>query len=89
MPPAKAYIVLFPHELQLGVVEKINLPPCVIDQIHVQCIKVYSHGVNMNCLRSLERWDRGFEPKSRHGYMCGRLLCVCVFLCVGCGLATG
>jgi hypothetical protein len=31
----------------------------------------------MNCLHSLERWDRGFESHSRHGclyYM--RLFCV-------------
>jgi hypothetical protein len=38
---------------------------------------------SMNCLRSLERWDRGFESHSRHG-------CLCAFiLCVGRGLATG
>jgi hypothetical protein len=24
----------------------------------------------MNCLRSLERWDRGFESHSRHVYLC-------------------
>jgi hypothetical protein len=44
----------------------------------------------MNCLRSLERWDRGFESRSRHGCLfCVRLFCVCVVLCVGSGLATG
>jgi hypothetical protein len=32
----------------------------------------------MNCLRSLERWDRGFESRSRHGCLCVRLFCVCV-----------
>jgi hypothetical protein len=41
----------------------------------------------MNCLRSLEHWDLGFEFNSRHG--CLRLICVCVLLCVGSGLATG
>jgi hypothetical protein len=30
----------------------------------------------MNCLRSLESWDRGFEYHSRHGCLC--LFCVCV-----------
>jgi hypothetical protein len=30
----------------------------------------------MNCLRSLESWDRGFESDSRHGCLC--LFCVCV-----------
>jgi hypothetical protein len=33
----------------------------------------------MNFLRSLERWDRGFESHSRHG---------CLFV-LGSGLATG
>jgi hypothetical protein len=38
----------------------------------------------MNCLRLLERWDRGFESHSRHGYLnCTRLLYVCVVLCIG------
>jgi hypothetical protein len=37
----------------------------------------------VNCLRSLERWDRGFQSHSRNG-------CLCAFvLCVGSGLATG
>jgi hypothetical protein len=39
----------------------------------------------INRLRSLERWDRGFESHSRHGC----LYSVCVFLRVGSGLATG
>jgi hypothetical protein len=44
----------------------------------------------MNCLPSLERWDRGFETHSRHGCLhCVHLFCVCVVLCVGRGLATG
>jgi hypothetical protein len=39
---------------------------------------------SMNCLRSLERWDRGFELHSRHGCLyCVRLFIVCVVLCVG------
>jgi hypothetical protein len=51
----------------------------------------YSYGGRavwgMNCLRSLERWDCGFESHSRHGCLCVRLFCV--VLCVGTGLATG
>jgi hypothetical protein len=43
----------------------------------------------MNYLRSLERWDRGFESHSRHGCLCARLFCACVALCAGGGLATG
>jgi hypothetical protein len=44
----------------------------------------------MNCLRSLERWDRGFESHSKHVYLyCVRLFCMCVVLCVGTGFATG
>jgi hypothetical protein len=39
----------------------------------------------MNCLRSLERWDRGFESHSRHG--CLHLFRVCVVLCVDSGPA--
>jgi hypothetical protein len=43
----------------------------------------------MNCFRSLERWDRGFESRSRHGCLyCVRLLCVYIVLHVGTGLAT-
>jgi hypothetical protein len=34
-------------------------------------------------------WDHGFESHSRHWYLCVRLFCVCVVLCVGSGLATG
>jgi hypothetical protein len=30
----------------------------------------------MNILRSLERWDRGFESHLRHGYMCAFILFV-------------
>jgi hypothetical protein len=29
----------------------------------------------MNCLRSLERWDRRFESHSRHGCLCSFILC--------------
>jgi hypothetical protein len=43
----------------------------------------------MNCLRSLERWDHGFQSHSRHGCLCVRLFFVCVVLCIGSGLATG
>jgi hypothetical protein len=31
----------------------------------------------MNCLRSPERWDRGFESYSRHGYLAAFILCLC------------
>jgi hypothetical protein len=42
------------------------------------------------CLRSLERWDLGFESYWRHGCLyCVRLFCVCVDLYVGSGLETG
>jgi hypothetical protein len=41
-----------------------------------------------NCLRSLERWDLGFESYSRHGCaLC--VYSVCIVLCVGRGRATG
>jgi hypothetical protein len=44
----------------------------------------------MNCLRSLERWDHGFESHSKHWCLyCVHFFCVCVVLCVGSGLATG
>jgi hypothetical protein len=44
----------------------------------------------MDCLRSLEGWDRGFKSHSGHGCLhCVRTFCVCVVLCVGSGLATG
>jgi hypothetical protein len=42
----------------------------------------------MNCLRSLESWNRGFNStESMHVWV--GLFCVCVVLCVGSGLATG
>jgi hypothetical protein len=41
-----------------------------------------------NCLCSFEWWDRGFESHSRHECLCMRLICLCVILCVGSGLAT-
>jgi hypothetical protein len=31
----------------------------------------------MNCLRSLELWDRGFKSHSRHGCVCAFILCLC------------
>jgi hypothetical protein len=42
----------------------------------------------MNCLRSLGRWDRGFESHSK-AWMFGVCVCVysvCVILCLGSGL---
>jgi hypothetical protein len=33
---------------------------------------------SLNCLRSLERWDRGFESQLRHGYLFMSLFCVFV-----------
>jgi hypothetical protein len=38
----------------------------------------------MNCLRSLEHWDRGFEYQSRNGCLFVFILCL-----LGSGLATG
>jgi hypothetical protein len=35
----------------------------------------------MNCLRSLEHWNRGFEFHSRHGSLCAFLLCLCCSVC--------
>jgi hypothetical protein len=43
----------------------------------------------MNCLRPLERWDRGFESYSRHECLCVRLFCAYVVLYVGNGITTG
>jgi hypothetical protein len=43
----------------------------------------------INCLRSLGRWDRGFEYHSRHGFLCMRFFCDYVVLCTGIGLAAG
>jgi hypothetical protein len=43
----------------------------------------------MNCLRWLERCDRGIESHSMHVCLCMLLFCVCVVLCVDSGLATG
>jgi hypothetical protein len=42
----------------------------------------------MNLLRSLERFDRGFESPTQYMDTCVLLICVCV-LCVGTGLAMG
>jgi hypothetical protein len=35
----------------------------------------------MNCLRSLERWDRGFESHSKHECLCEFILCSCCSVC--------
>jgi hypothetical protein len=43
----------------------------------------------MNCLCSLERWDRDFESYSRHGCLRVFILFVCAVLCAGSGLGTG
>jgi hypothetical protein len=59
------------------------------------CIMTYHSGCAvqvMNCLRSFEHWDRGFESYSRqrHGCLCAFILYLCVYiLCIGSGLATG
>jgi hypothetical protein len=42
----------------------------------------------LNCLPSLERWDRRFEAHSKYGSVCA-FISICVFLRVGSGLATG
>jgi hypothetical protein len=71
----------------------ISLKYCIIPVFMFLLQKFADHGgragKDMNCLRSLERWDRGFESNLRHGCLCMRLLCVCVVLCVCSGLATG
>jgi hypothetical protein len=35
----------------------------------------------MNCLRSLERWDRGFDSHSSHRCLCAFILCLCCSVC--------
>jgi hypothetical protein len=37
-----------------------------------------SRGLRHERLRSLERWDRGFESHSTHGYLFPFILCLCV-----------
>jgi hypothetical protein len=32
---------------------------------------------DMNCLRPLKHWDRGFESHSGHGSLCAFILCLC------------
>jgi hypothetical protein len=58
----------------------------VVPQMVHHCGRAVS---GLNCLRSLEHWDLGFESHSSHGCLCVRLFCACVFLCVGSDLATG
>jgi hypothetical protein len=55
------------------------------DAVDHSCRAVYG----MNCLYSLERWNRWFESHSRHGYLRVCLFCVCAVLCVGSGVVTG
>jgi hypothetical protein len=50
------------------------------DRCRCVCVASLRH---MNCLSSLEIWDRGFESHSRHGCLCAYILCVVS------GLATG
>jgi hypothetical protein len=35
----------------------------------------------MNCVRSLEHWDLGFESHSGYGCMCAFILCLCCSVC--------
>jgi hypothetical protein len=42
-----------------------------------------------DCLRSLGRYDRGFEYHFGHGYLMCVFFCVCVAVCVGTGLVMG
>jgi hypothetical protein len=35
----------------------------------------------MNCVRSLEHWDPGFEYHSGHGCLCAFILCLCYLVC--------
>jgi hypothetical protein len=34
----------------------------------------------MNCLRSLEHWDHGFEFRLKHGCLCAFILSLCVLM---------
>jgi hypothetical protein len=36
---------------------------------------------SMNCPRLLERWDRGFESRSRYGWLYAFILCLCCSVC--------
>jgi hypothetical protein len=47
----------------------------------ISAISQWPRNLGMNCLRSLERWDRGFESHSRYGFLCAFNL----FLCSVCG----
>jgi hypothetical protein len=44
-------------------------------------IIVTARSKGMNCIRTLEYWDRGFECHSRHGCLCAFILFV--LSCVG------
>jgi hypothetical protein len=35
----------------------------------------------MNCLSSLERWDRTFKSHLTHGCLCAFVLCLCCSVC--------
>jgi hypothetical protein len=35
----------------------------------------------MNCFHPFERWDRGFQLKLSHGYLCAYILCLCWPVC--------
>jgi hypothetical protein len=77
----------------LNTMQDVSTVSEYLDVITALCIWLSAyHGGRavwgMNCLFSLEQWDRGFESHSRHGCFCMRIFCVYVVLCVGSDLAT-
>jgi hypothetical protein len=93
-------ICLSSHCLAMGICVTIfsseGPSPYMIDYIQYYFRKNYKaeHSGravwDINRIRSLEHWVRGFESHSGHGCMyCVRLYFVCVVLCVGRTLATG
>jgi hypothetical protein len=83
------------HHNHPGLAQKANRwPQCRVDPVglHPPLFELKNNSglaiYGMNCVLSLERWDRGFESHQvMDAYV--RLFCVCVVLFVGSGLATG
>jgi hypothetical protein len=60
------------------------ISPCIYVYVtfyELYCVSSADHSGRafwgMNCLRSLERWDRGFESRLRHRSLCAFILCLC------------
>jgi hypothetical protein len=60
-----------------------HFPLTVVSSTKVLVPADHSGGAveGMNCFRTLEHWDRGFESNSRHGYLCAFILCLCCCVC--------